>query len=215
VVSIEVEGKAGPRRIGLDEGDDDGRGGGLPPELRRFFQQVPQGQQPKAQPMHGAGSGSLSRRRLSGDNNHVVENADKITVHMSDDRTFQARVIGRDPATDLAVIKVDARTAPSSLRGSRQAAVGDWVGGCGQSVNLGGTATAGIVSALGRKKPVGLQLRRLHADRRPDHRGIPAARPSTSPAGGGRQQHDYSPTGGSVGIGFDIPPTWWPRSPSN
>ena len=154
VVSIEVEGKAGPRRISA-EGDDEGEGGapqGLPPELRRFLASRGPRQQ-QAQPMHGAGSGFfISSDGYLVTNNHVVEGADKITVHTADDRTFTARLIGRDPATDVAVIKVDARDLPFvSFEERAKPRVGDWVVAVGNPFNLGGSATAGIVSALGRK----------------------------------------------------------------
>jgi serine protease Do len=213
VVSIEVEGKAGPRRIGLDEGDDDQGGGdppqGLPPELRRFFQQGPQGQQQqRAQPMRGAGSGFfISADGYLVTNNHVVENADKITVHMSDDRTFQARVIGRDPATDLAVIKVDARNLPFvSFEDRAKPRVGDWVVAVGNPFNLGGTATAGIVSALGRKNLSGSSYVDFMQIDAPINRGNSGG-PTFDLSGRvvGVNSMIYSPTGGSVGIGFDIP----------
>ncbi|THD52747.1 trypsin-like peptidase domain-containing protein, partial [Phenylobacterium sp.] len=153
VVSIEVEGKAGPHRVDA-EGGDEGEGGvpqGLPPELRRFFEQR-QGQQ-QSQPMHGAGSGFfITSDGYLVTNNHVVENADKITVHTTDDRTFTARLIGRDPATDIAVVKIEAHDLPFvSFEDRAKPRVGDWVVAVGNPFNLGGSATAGIVSALGRK----------------------------------------------------------------
>jgi len=93
-------------------------------------------------------------------------------------------------ATDLAVIKVDARNLPFvSFEDRAKPRVGDWVVAVGNPLTSA-HGTAGIVSALGRKKPVGLQLRRLHADRRPINRGNSAADLRPLRPGGGRQQHD-------------------------
>jgi serine protease Do len=209
VVSIEVEGKIGPRQVGLD-GDDQGDGAppqGLPPELRRFFQQMPQ-QQQRAQPMHGAGSGFfISADGYLVTNNHVVEGADKITVHTSDDRTFTARLIGRDPATDVAVIKVDARDLPFvSFEERGTPRVGDWVVAVGNPFNLGGSATAGIVSALGRKNVSGSSYVDFMQIDAPINRGNSGG-PTFDLSGRvvGVNTAIYSPSGGSVGIGFDIP----------
>jgi serine protease Do len=212
VVSIEVEGKAAPRRIGMDDGDgQDGPDGGgapqgLPPELRRFFQQMPQ--QQRAQPMHGAGSGFfISSDGYLVTNNHVVEGADKITVHTTDDRTFTAHLIGRDAATDLAVVKVDAKDLPFvSFEDRGKPRVGDWVVAVGNPFNLGGTATAGIVSALGRKNVSGSNYVDFMQIDAPINRGNSGG-PTFDLAGRvvGVNTAIYSPTGGSVGIGFDIP----------
>ena len=208
VVSIEVEGKIGPRQIGLDS-DDQGDGAppqGLPPELRRFFQQMPQ--QRQAQPMRGAGSGFfISSDGYLVTNNHVVEGADKITVHTSDDRTFTARLIGRDPATDLAVVKVDARDLPFvSFEERAKPRVGDWVVAVGNPFNLGGSATAGIVSALGRKNVSGSNYVDFMQIDAPINRGNSGG-PTFDLSGRvvGVNTAIYSPSGGSVGIGFDIP----------
>jgi len=84
-------------------------------------------------------------------NNHVVDKADKITVATNDHRTFQAKVIGTDPNTDLALIKIDAKDLPIvKLGNSDDAKVGEWVLAVGNPFNLTSTVTAGIVSAKGR-----------------------------------------------------------------
>jgi serine protease Do len=84
-------------------------------------------------------------------NNHVVEKADKISVTTNDHRTFQAKVIGTDPNTDLALIKIDAANLPIvKLGNSDDAKVGEWVLAVGNPFNLTSTVTAGIVSAKGR-----------------------------------------------------------------
>ncbi len=84
-------------------------------------------------------------------NNHVVENATKVTVGLYDKRTFDAKVIGTDPLTDLAVIKINADNLPTAYLGdSDSIKVGQWVMAIGNPISLSSTVTAGIVSALGR-----------------------------------------------------------------
>jgi serine protease Do len=84
-------------------------------------------------------------------NNHVVENASQVTVGLSDKRSFDAKVIGTDPLTDLAVIKIDAKDLPVAYLGdSDNLKVGQWVMAIGNPLSLSSTVTAGIVSAIGR-----------------------------------------------------------------
>ena len=105
---------------------------------------------PKEQ--RGSGSGII----ISDDgyiitNNHVVENATKVTVGMFDKRTFEAKVIGTDPLTDLAVIKIDSKNLPTAYLGnSDDIKVGQWVMAIGNPLALSSTVTAGIVSAISR-----------------------------------------------------------------
>ena len=206
VVSVEVEGKASPSKAGGFGGGEDGEGAqGLPPELRRFFQQ----QQPSTpQPMRGAGSGFfISADGYLVTNNHVVEGADKITVHTTDDKTYTAKVVGRDPATDLAVIKVDGQNFPYvSFQDRAKPRVGDWVVAVGNPFNLGGSATAGIVSALGRKNLQESSYVDYMQIDAPINRGNSGG-PTFDLSGRvvGVNTMIFSPTGGSVGIGFDIP----------
>ncbi|NJC40174.1 serine protease Do [Brevundimonas alba] len=105
--------------------------------------------------IEGAGAGSgffISADGYIVTNNHVVADATEITVVLADERELQARVIGRDEATDLAVIKVDGTDFPFvTFEETAQPRVGDWVVAVGNPFGLGGTATAGIVSALGRQ----------------------------------------------------------------
>ncbi len=104
------------------------------------------------QPREGVGSGVI----IAGDgyivtNNHVVEGADKISVHLNDNRSLPARVIGRDPSTDIALLKVDATELPTLAFGnSDEVKVGEWVLAVGNPMNLTSTVTAGIVSAKAR-----------------------------------------------------------------
>ena len=140
-------------------------------------------------------------------NNHVVENADKITVRTSDDRTLTARLIGRDPATDLAVLKVEGRNYPFvSFEDRAKPRVGDWVVAVGNPYNLGGTATAGIVSALNRQNISGSSYVNYMQIDAPINRGNSGG-PSFDLQGRvvGVNSAIFSTTGGSIGIGFDIP----------
>ncbi len=109
------------------------------------FKDMPQEQK-------GSGSGII----ISDDgyivtNNHVVENSSKVTVGLSDKRTFDATVVGTDPLTDLAVVKIDAKDLPVAYLGdSDDLKVGQWVMAIGNPLSLSSTVTAGIVSAIGR-----------------------------------------------------------------
>jgi S1-C subfamily serine protease len=113
-----------------------------------FGQRMPR----SAQPQRASGSGVI----ISADgyivtNNHVVSKADKIDVTLNDHRTFKAKVIGTDPNTDLALIKIEGTNLPIvKLGNSDDAKVGEWVLAVGNPFNLTSTVTAGIVSAKGR-----------------------------------------------------------------
>jgi serine protease Do len=119
--------------------------------FQRFFRdRIPQ-QRPRR--MQGSGSGVI----MSPDgyilsNNHVVEGSQEVTVTMADKQTYNAQVVGRDPKTDLAVLKINAKaTLPVAAMGnSTDLKVGDWVMAIGNPFGLGHTVTAGIVSAKGR-----------------------------------------------------------------
>jgi serine protease Do len=127
--------------------------------FRRFFdQRMPRSrqQQPRQQKQIRQGQGSGFIIDANGyilTNNHVVENATKITVKLSDDRELSAKVIGTDPQTDVALIKVDANNLPiAELGDSDKLKVGQWVIAIGNPFGLSHTVTAGIVSAKGRSK---------------------------------------------------------------
>jgi serine protease Do len=213
VVSIDVVGKASrspamflnqqPAEPG---GQGDGGDQGLP-DLRQFFGQMAPDQQP-APKMEASGSGFfISADGYIVTNNHVVEDADKITVRTNDDRTLTARLIGRDPATDLAVIKVDGGGYPFvDFENKAKPRVGDWVIAVGNPFNLGGSATAGIVSALARPHVSGSSYVDYMQIDAPINRGNSGG-PTFDVYGRvvGVNTAIFSPTGGSVGIGFDIP----------
>src|SRR5690606_26968023 len=138
-------------------------------------------------------------------NNHVVENAAEITVRLSDERELEARVVGRDPETDLAVLKVDGGDYPFvSFEASAQPRVGDWVIAVGNPFGLGGTATAGIVSARGRD--IGEAYVDFIQIDAPINRGNSGG-PTFDIYGRviGVNTAIFSPNGFSVGIGFAIP----------
>ncbi|HYW05499.1 MAG TPA: trypsin-like peptidase domain-containing protein [Longimicrobium sp.] len=145
VVSIETE------RVATRSARD-----GIPEGMRDMFPfSVPErGGQPV--PQEASGSGFI----ISADgyvitNNHVVEGATKITVVLGDNRSLPARVVGRDPNTDVAVIKLEGSGFPTVRLGSSEATrIGEWVLAIGNPLDLGTTVTSGIVSAKGRALPI-------------------------------------------------------------
>ena len=138
-------------------------------------------------------------------NNHVVEHAEDIKVVLTDKRELPAKVIGRDEATDLAVIKVEGANFPFvNFENSAKPRVGDWVIAIGNPFGLGGTATAGIVSAYGRD--IGDNFVDFIQIDAPINRGNSGG-PTFDVYGRviGVNSAIFSPSGGSVGIGFAIP----------
>ena len=119
--------------------------------FEEFFGGGPPGNQ-RPRPFQGLGSGVIvSKDGYIVTNNHVVENAEKLTVQLSDERETEAEIIGLDPRTDLAVIKVDFDNLPVLAFGdSDKLRVGEWVLAVGNPFGLNHTVTAGIVSAKGR-----------------------------------------------------------------
>ncbi len=122
----------------------------LPPGFDYFF--GPDQNPRRPQVRRGSGSGFIvSQDGYILTNNHVVADADHVKVTLLDNREFDARVVGRDPATDVAVIKINAsHLTPLPLGNSDAPRVGDWVLAVGNPLNLQFTVTAGIVSAKGR-----------------------------------------------------------------
>jgi serine protease Do len=140
-------------------------------------------------------------------NNHVVGHADKIVVSMTDGKQYPARVIGSDELTDVALIKV---SAPGPLPyvswgDSRQVEVGDWVLAAGNPFGLGGSVTAGIVSARGRDLGAGPfdNFLQLDAPINPGNSGGPIFNMDGNVVA--ISTAIVSPSGGSVGIGFATP----------
>ena len=174
------------------------------PVFRYFF-----GSQQDAQTRRTSSLGSgviVSESGYILTNQHVVEAADEIEVALADSRRAKARVVGIDPETDIAVLKVDLKNVPAiTFAQSEQARVGDIVFAIGNPYGFGQTVTHGIVSALGRHLGISLFENFIQTDA--------AINPGNS--GGalvdingnllGINNAIYSPTGGSQGIGFAIP----------
>jgi serine protease Do len=127
--------------------------------MEDFFRQFEMPQQDRLQ--EGTGSGFIvSRDGYILTNNHVIADADRVTVGLLDKRTFTARVIGRDPTTDIAVLKIDATNLPMATLGDdANARVGQWVLAIGNPLQLDFTVTAGIISSKGRSLPRLMQAR--------------------------------------------------------
>src|SRR5882724_2904321 len=126
----------------------------LPAPFREFFNQ--NGQGGRSRTPHkaiSAGSGFIiDKSGLIVTNNHVIENSRKITVKLPDGRSFEAKLIGTDPLTDIALLKVKSDKALPTVEfgDDRQVRVGDWVVAVGNPFGLSNSVTAGIVSSLGR-----------------------------------------------------------------
>jgi len=138
-------------------------------------------------------------------NNHVVENAEDIKVVLKDGKELKGTLVGRDEGTDLAVIRVEGQNFPYvSFENKAKPRVGDWVLAVGNPYDLGGTATAGIVSAYNRD--IGEKFVDYIQIDAPINRGNSGG-PTFDTYGRviGVNTAIFSPSGGSVGIGFDIP----------
>ena len=147
VVSINTE-RDGRRRAG---GGTLPRNYRLPPGWEDFFRQFEDGDGRNA-PAQASGSGFIvSKDGYIMTNNHVVADADRVEVRLMDGRTFMARIVGRDPTTDVAVIKIEGTNLPMVRLGEDSTAqIGEWVVAIGNPLGLDFTVTAGIVSAKGR-----------------------------------------------------------------
>jgi serine protease Do len=154
----------------------------------------------------GQGSGFfISADGYAVTNNHVVQNAQNVTVTTDDGRTFDAKVIGTDPRTDLALIKVEGNDFPFVKLADGSPRIGDWVLAVGNPFGLGGTVTAGIVSARGRDIGAGPYDDFIQIDA-PVNKGNSGG-PTFDVDGNviGVNTAIFSPSGGSVGIAFAIP----------
>ena len=171
---------------------------GLPPGLRGG---------PRGRMVTGQGSGFfISADGYAVTNNHVVDSADKVEVTGDDGKTYTAKVIGTDARTDLALIKVEGGSNFSFAKLSDgKPRIGDWVLAVGNPFGLGGTVTAGIVSANGRDIGNGPydDFIQIDAPVNKGNSGGPAF--NTEGEVMGVNTAIYSPSGGSVGIAFAIP----------
>jgi len=181
------------------------------PFFEQFFgpQWRQQQQQPKTRKQQGLGSGFIiSKDGYILTNNHVVENADKITVFTSDEQEYKGELIGADPQSDVALVKIKADKDLSvlPLGDSDQLEVGEWVIAIGNPFGLTQTVTAGVVSAKGRNR-VGLNdyenFIQTDAAINPGNSGGPLLNGKGEVVG--INSALYSRTGGYMGIGFAIP----------
>ena len=177
---------------------------GMPPGMRGG----PRGGNGRGGQVTGQGSGFfISSDGYAVTNNHVVDNADKVEVTTDDGQIHTAKVIGTDPRTDIALIKVDngGKSFPFAKLSESKPRIGDWVLAVGNPFGLGGTVTAGIVSASGRDIGNGPydDFIQIDAPVNKGNSGGPAF--DTSGEVMGVNTAIYSPSGGSVGIAFSIP----------
>jgi serine protease DegQ len=194
VVSIKVEGSARQNPQ-------------IPEELRRFFGNIPD--QP-AQPFEGLGSGVIidATKGYVLTNNHVINQAQKISVQLNDGREFEAKLIGSDKQSDIALVQIQKASKLTAIKiaDSDKLRVGDFAVAVGNPFGLGQTATSGIISALGRS---GLSMEGLENFIQTD------ASINRGNSGGallnlngeliGINTAILAPGGGNVGIGFAIP----------
>lgn len=198
VVSVQVEGTAV-------------QGQKIPDELKKYFgDELPDQQQQQAQPFEGLGSGVIidAAKGYVLTNNHVINQAQKINVQLNDGREFEAKLIGGDDQSDIALLQLQnpSNLTQIAIADSDKLRVGDFVVAVGNPFGLGQTATSGIVSALGRS---GLNLEGLENFIQTD------ASINRGNSGGallnlngeliGINTAILAPGGGSVGIGFAIP----------
>ncbi len=174
--------------------------------FKDFFERQGEGQ--KERKVRSLGSGFvIDEDGVIITNNHVIDDADEIMVIFSDGEELPAKLVGRDPKTDIAVLKVDTtKKLPSVEWGSSDAArVGDWVIAIGNPLGLGGTVTAGIISARNRDIGAGSYDDFIQTDA-PINRGNSGG-PLFTMDGRviGVNTAILSPNGGSIGIGFAVP----------
>src|ERR1700683_2426132 len=208
VISVRVKMER-PANSNLKDNDDDNP---FPPgsPFERFFRRFGMPNIPSLpngpEVITGQGSGFfISADGYAVTNNHVVQNAESVKVTTDDGKSYDAKVIGTDPRTELALIKVDGKEFPFVKLADGSPRVGDWVLAVGNPFGLGGTVTAGIVSARGRDIGSGPYDDFIQIDAPVNHGN--SRRPHFDVDGEviGVNTAIYSPSGGSVGIAFAIP----------
>ena len=200
--------KAGPGKLPFDMND---------PALRRYFDgpfrrffRDPDQRRQFRQESQGSGV-IVDERGYILTNNHVVQNADTITVKLADDRTFKAKLVGRDSATEVAVIQIEADNLHAAKLGNSEVIeVGDWVLAIGSPFGLSHTVTAGIISAKGRSNVRIIPDRNRYenfiqtdAAINPGNSGGPLVNLSGEVVG--INTAIYTRSGGYMGIGFAVP----------
>jgi len=205
VISVRVKVEEGPQSSRFDFDEQQ-----IPPGLREFFRRfgAPDGDIPRGRRHFAMGQGSgffISADGYAVTNNHVVEKAESVQVTTDDGKIHDAKVIGTDPRTDLALIKVDGSNFPYVNLAEGAPRIGDWVIAVGNPFGLGGTVTAGIVSARGRDIGASAYDDFIQIDA-PVNKGNSGG-PTFNTEGKviGVNTAIFSPSGGSVGIAFAIP----------
>ncbi|MFZ1640966.1 MAG: DegQ family serine endoprotease [Candidatus Contendobacter sp.] len=203
VVNVTVTGKSTPAVAwrGMPGMDDESNPFG------EFFKQFPTPPGGKGMPVQGLGSGFI----ISNDgylitNHHVVDGAEKITVKLNDKREFPAKVVGSDPQSDIALLKIAATDLPTVTLGDTDSLkVGQWVFAIGAPFGLERTATKGIVSALGRSLPSDAYVPFIQTDVpiNPGNSGGPLFDLNGKVVGINSQI--FSRSGGYMGLSFAIP----------
>jgi serine protease Do len=194
---------------------DRGRGGkrnfegfpGLPEDhpLNELFKNLPNGMPMQRQPRQAAGSGFIvSPDGYIVTNRHVVDGATKVKVSFDDQEEIDAEIKGTDERTDIALLKIEAKKPLTVVKfAQKQPRVGDWVLAVGNPFGLGGTVTAGIVSALARNIGGPYDYMQIDAAVNHGNSGGPAFNLEGDVVG--VNTAIYSPTGGNVGIAFAVP----------
>ena len=196
---------------GLAQGDEDASSGD---PFLEFFRRFQQGQRPgsgrggqQEMPTRGQGSGFiLSSDGIILTNAHVVRDAREVTVKLTDRREFRAKVLGADPKTDVAVLRIDAKNLPVVNIGKTSALrVGEWVLAIGSPFGFENTVTAGVVSAKGRSLPDDSAVPFIQTDVavNPGNSGGPLFNARGEVVGINSQI--YSRSGGYQGVSFSIP----------
>ncbi len=207
VVSVKVKMDEG------DQADDNGDGDAapdLPAPLEKFFRRfgLPNGDggvTPRHRTVQAQGSGFfISSDGYIVTNNHVVDHATNVTIITADGKSMSAKVIGVDTKTDLALLKADGTDFPFETFAPKPPRVGDWVIAVGNPFGLGGTVTAGIVSARGRDIGAGPYDDFLQIDAPVNHGNSGGPTFNSEGQVVGVNTAIFSPSGGSVGIGFAI-----------
>ena len=177
-----------------------------------FFQDYfdrQQRQSPSKKHMVGLGSGFIiDSSGIIVTNNHVIEGADEITIILSDQTTYLAKLLGRDPKADLAVLKIDTgdkKLISVDWGNSDEARIGDWTIAIGNPLGLGGTVTAGIVSAISRDIGNGPYVKFIQTDASINRGNSGGPLFNINGEVIGINSAIISQTGGSIGLGFAIP----------
>ncbi len=210
VVSVQVkfsnasaEGEDGQRAM---PGLPDGPWGDFFKQFPQFRQGMPDQGQPRPEGMAQGSGFIITADGYAVTNNHVVKDADEVSVTLKDGEEYKAEVIGTDPKTDLALIKIKSdKTFDFVSFTGDEPRVGDWVMAVGNPFGLGGTVTTGIISARGRDIGAGPydDFLQIDAAINRGNSGGPAFNLEGEVVG--INTAIFSPSGGSVGIGFAIP----------